>query len=151
MKERSNLIFILFRVWCSQEYVIFIFYKIWTQITLLNHSRGPMNWQPWLAQWICKFLWLSIFLMKSTIPTLLLPMGVSIEPDCRFWVAARLQQLYFTRSFGRLTSANELVVDSGLITRTFLSDCQVNLFGPILSNDPSWQEMRTLVVGRTWV
>ncbi|XP_034708565.1 uncharacterized protein LOC117931671 isoform X3 [Vitis riparia] len=69
------------------------------------------------------------------------------EPGQRFWVAVRFQQLCFARRFGRLASTDELVVDSGLIAWAFHSDCQENLFGSILPNDPSWQEMRTLGVG----
>ncbi|KAJ4957335.1 hypothetical protein NE237_014118 [Protea cynaroides] len=69
------------------------------------------------------------------------------EPGQRFWVGLRFQQFYFLRRFGRPASAEDLVVDSGLIGWAFHSDCQENLFSSCLSNEPSWQEMRNLGVG----
>ncbi|KAJ0110941.1 hypothetical protein Patl1_00628 [Pistacia atlantica] len=65
----------------------------------------------------------------------------------RFWVALRFQQLHFSRRFGRSASVEELVVDSRLIGWAFHSDCQEALFGSVLSNEPSWPEMRALGVG----
>ncbi|KAK9279962.1 hypothetical protein L1049_013646 [Liquidambar formosana] len=69
------------------------------------------------------------------------------QPGRRFWVGVRFQQLYFHRRFGRLASMEELVTDSGLIGWAFHSDCQENLFGSVLPNEPSWQEMRSMGVG----
>lgn len=68
-------------------------------------------------------------------------------PGRRFWVAVRFQQLYFHRRFGRSASTEQLVVDSGLIGWAFQSDCQEILFGSVLSNESSWQEMRAMGVG----
>ncbi|KAK6239684.1 hypothetical protein QUC31_005153 [Theobroma cacao] len=69
------------------------------------------------------------------------------EPGRRFWVTLRFQQLLFSQSFGRSASLEELVVDSGLMVWAFHSDCQETLFGSLLPNEPSWQEMQTLGVG----
>ncbi|OVA14729.1 WD40 repeat [Macleaya cordata] len=69
------------------------------------------------------------------------------EPARRFWVAVRFQQLCFLRRFGRLAAMDELVVDSGLIGWAFHSDCQENLLNSVLSNEPSWLEMRKFGVG----
>ncbi|BBG97665.1 transducin family protein / WD-40 repeat family protein [Prunus dulcis] len=69
------------------------------------------------------------------------------EPGRRFWVALRFQQLHSFRKHGRLASVEELVVDSKLIGWAYHSDCQENLFGSFLPNDPSWQEMRNLGIG----
>ncbi|XVF33142.1 hypothetical protein REPUB_Repub17cG0142900 [Reevesia pubescens] len=69
------------------------------------------------------------------------------EPGRRFWVTLRFQQLLFSQRFGRSASLEELVVDSGLIVWAFHSDCQETLFGSVLPNEPSWQEMQTLGVG----
>ncbi|PRQ58513.1 putative transcription factor WD40-like family [Rosa chinensis] len=69
------------------------------------------------------------------------------EPGQRFWIALRFQQLHFVRKFGRSVSVEELVVDSKLIGWAYHSDCQENLFGSFLPNEPSWQEMRNLGVG----
>jgi hypothetical protein len=62
-------------------------------------------------------------------------------------VALRFQQLHFSRRFGRSASINELVVDSRLIVWAYHSDCQENLFGAVLPNESSWQEMRAMGVG----
>ncbi|KAF8395669.1 hypothetical protein HHK36_019619 [Tetracentron sinense] len=67
--------------------------------------------------------------------------------DTWFWVAVRFQRLYFLRRFGRLATMEELVVNSELIGWAFHSDCQENLFDSVLSNEPSWQEMRNFGVG----
>ncbi|KAF8400247.1 hypothetical protein HHK36_013544 [Tetracentron sinense] len=75
------------------------------------------------------------------------PYGILDEPGRRFWVAVRFQRLYFLRRFGRLATMEELVVNSELIGWAFHSDCQENLFGYVLSNEPSWQEMRNFGVG----
>ncbi|BFG22185.1 hypothetical protein CerSpe_084590 [Prunus speciosa] len=69
------------------------------------------------------------------------------ESGRRFWVALRFQQLHSFRKHGRLASVEELVVDSKLIGWAYHSDCQENLFGSFLPNDPSWQEMRNLGIG----
>ncbi|KAK2971720.1 hypothetical protein RJ640_004014 [Escallonia rubra] len=69
------------------------------------------------------------------------------EPGRRFWVAVRFQKLYFVRRFGRLPSVEDLVIDSELTAWAFHSDCQENLFNSLLSNEPSWQEMRNIGVG----
>ncbi|XP_009375416.2 uncharacterized protein LOC103964230 isoform X1 [Pyrus x bretschneideri] len=69
------------------------------------------------------------------------------EPGRRFWVGLRFQQLHFFRKSGRSASVEELVIDSKLIGWAYHSDCQENLFGSFLPNDPSWQEMRNLGVG----
>lgn len=66
---------------------------------------------------------------------------------CRFWVGLRFQQLHFFRKSGRSASMEELVIDSKLLGWAYHSDCQENLFGSFLPNDPSWQEMRNLGVG----
>ncbi|KAF6136184.1 hypothetical protein GIB67_001593 [Kingdonia uniflora] len=75
------------------------------------------------------------------------PYGSLDEPGRRFWVAVRFQQLYFLRRFGSLASMNEWVVDSGMIAWALQSDCQENLFSSVLSNEPSWEEMRKFGVG----
>ncbi|KAI4355258.1 hypothetical protein L6164_004047 [Bauhinia variegata] len=69
------------------------------------------------------------------------------EPGRRFWVTLRFQQLHFLRKFGRAASVQELVVNSRLFIWAYHSDCQENLFGSVVPNEPSWQEMRTLGVG----
>ncbi|XP_077251332.1 transducin family protein / WD-40 repeat family protein [Tasmannia lanceolata] len=69
------------------------------------------------------------------------------EPGRRFWVAVRFQQLYFLRKFGRVAATEELDVDSCLIAWASQSDCQDNLFSSVLSNEPSWMEMRKFGVG----
>ncbi|XP_052192792.1 uncharacterized protein LOC127801585 isoform X2 [Diospyros lotus] len=69
------------------------------------------------------------------------------EPGQRFWVAVRFRQLCFSRQFGASASVGELVFDSRLFSWAFHSDCQENLFGSLLPNEPSWQEMRNIGVG----
>ncbi|XP_010523821.1 PREDICTED: uncharacterized protein LOC104802083 isoform X2 [Tarenaya hassleriana] len=69
------------------------------------------------------------------------------EAGRRFWVAFRYKQLYFARRFGKTASMEELGVDSSMIGWAFHSDCQESLFGAILPNESSWQEMRSLGVG----
>ena len=62
-------------------------------------------------------------------------------------MALRFQQLHFFQKLGRTASVGELVVDSGMIVWAYHSDCQENLFGAVLANEPSWQEMRAMGVG----
>lgn len=62
-------------------------------------------------------------------------------------MALRFQQLHFSRRFGRLASVEELMVESRLIGWAVHSDCQETLFGSLLTNEPSWPEMRALGVG----
>ncbi|CAI9101102.1 OLC1v1038353C2 [Oldenlandia corymbosa var. corymbosa] len=69
------------------------------------------------------------------------------ESGRRFWVAVRFQRLYFTKRHGRSPLAGELVLSSKFIGWAFHSDCQENLFDSLLSNEPSWQEMRDIGVG----
>ncbi|CDP08656.1 unnamed protein product [Coffea canephora] len=69
------------------------------------------------------------------------------EPGRRFWVAVRFQLQYFAKIYGRLPLAGELVVSSEQIGWAFHSDCEENLFDSLLSNEPSWQEMRDVGVG----
>ncbi|XP_050385252.1 uncharacterized protein LOC126801830 isoform X2 [Argentina anserina] len=69
------------------------------------------------------------------------------EPGQRFWIALRFQQLLYFRKFGSSVSLEELVVDSRLFGWAYHSDCQENLLGSFLPNEPSWQEMRNLGVG----
>ncbi|XP_038683880.1 uncharacterized protein LOC119984139 isoform X2 [Tripterygium wilfordii] len=69
------------------------------------------------------------------------------EAGRRFWVALRFQQLYSFRSFEKVVSTEELVVDSALIGWAFHSDCQETLFDAFLPSEPSWQQMRALGVG----
>ena len=66
---------------------------------------------------------------------------------CRFWVALKFQQLHFFRKFGRQATMEELDIDSALIVWAYHSDCEENLFGSVLPNEPSWPEMRNLGVG----
>ncbi|KAL3517308.1 hypothetical protein ACH5RR_024210 [Cinchona calisaya] len=69
------------------------------------------------------------------------------ETGRRFWVAVRFQRLYFAKRYGKLPLAGESVVSSGLIGWAFHSDCGDNLFNSLLSNEPSWQEMRDVGIG----
>lgn len=41
----------------------------------------------------------------------------------------------------------ELDIDSSLIVWAYHSDCEENLFGSVLPNEPSWPQMRNLGVG----
>ena len=59
----------------------------------------------------------------------------------------RFQLQYFAKIYGRLPLAGELVVSSEQIGWAFHSDCEENLFDSLLSNEPSWQEMRDVGVG----
>lgn len=65
----------------------------------------------------------------------------------RFWVAVRFQQLYFVERFHRVPLVGELVIQSAFIGWAFHSDCQETLFDSLLSNEPSWQEMRDIGIG----
>ncbi|XP_024024158.1 uncharacterized protein LOC21406247 isoform X2 [Morus notabilis] len=69
------------------------------------------------------------------------------EPGQRFWVELKFQQLHFFQRFSRPATMEELVIDSSLIVWAYHSDCEENLFGSILPNEPSWPEMRNLGVG----
>lgn len=69
------------------------------------------------------------------------------EPGRRFWVAVRFQLQYFAKRYGRLPLAGESVVSSEQIGWAFHSDCEENLFDSLLSNEPSWQEMRDVGIG----
>ncbi|XP_062091370.1 uncharacterized protein LOC133797478 [Humulus lupulus] len=69
------------------------------------------------------------------------------EPGQRFWVALKFQQLHFFRRFGRPATMEELKIDSSLIVWAYHSDCEENLFGSVLPNEPSWPEMRNLGIG----
>ncbi|CAJ1950442.1 unnamed protein product, partial [Sphenostylis stenocarpa] len=64
-----------------------------------------------------------------------------------FWVALRFQQLLFLRKFGRAASFEDLPVNSRLFVWAYHSDCLDNLFGSVIPNEPSWQEMRALGLG----
>ncbi|KAK7381980.1 hypothetical protein VNO80_00582 [Phaseolus coccineus] len=69
------------------------------------------------------------------------------EPGRRFWVALRFRQLLFLRKFGRAASFEELPVNSRLFVWAYHSDSLDNLFGSVIPNEPSWQEMRALGLG----
>ncbi|KAF7844056.1 DmX-like protein 2 isoform A [Senna tora] len=69
------------------------------------------------------------------------------EPGRRFWVGLRFQQLQFVRNFSRVASVEELGVNSRLFVWAYHSDCKENLFGSVIPNEPSWQEMRALGIG----
>ncbi|PNY04245.1 hypothetical protein L195_g000661 [Trifolium pratense] len=69
------------------------------------------------------------------------------EPGRRFWVALRFQQLLFQRKFGRAGSVEELFINSRLFVWAYHSDSKENLFGSVVPNEPSWQEMRALGMG----
>uniref|UniRef100_A0A803NSD3 RAVE complex protein Rav1 C-terminal domain-containing protein n=1 Tax=Cannabis sativa TaxID=3483 RepID=A0A803NSD3_CANSA len=69
------------------------------------------------------------------------------EPGQRFWVVLKFQQLHFFRRFGRSATMEELNIDSSLIVWAYHSDCEENLFGSVLPNEPSWPEMRNLGIG----
>nr|KYP54633.1 DmX-like protein 2 [Cajanus cajan] len=69
------------------------------------------------------------------------------EPGRRFWVGLRFQQLLFLRKFARAASYEELLVNSRLFVWAYHSDCLDNLFGSVIPNEPSWQEMRALGMG----
>lgn len=62
-------------------------------------------------------------------------------------MALRFQQLLFLRKFARAASFEELLVDSRLFVWAYHSDCLDNLFGSVIPNEPSWQEMRALGMG----
>ena len=74
-------------------------------------------------------------------------MSISFFSPFRFWVALRFQQIHFFQRLGRTASVRELDVDSGMVVWAYHSDCQENLFGAVLPNEPSWQEMRAMGVG----
>lgn len=69
------------------------------------------------------------------------------EPGRRFWVALRFQQLHFQRKFARAASIEEMIINSRLFVWAYHSDCVGNLFGSVIPNEPSWQEMRALGMG----
>ncbi|ESW07263.1 hypothetical protein PHAVU_010G115000 [Phaseolus vulgaris] len=69
------------------------------------------------------------------------------EPGRRFWVALRFRQLHFLRKFGRAASFEELPVNSRLFVWAYHSDSLDNLFGSVMPNEPSWQEMHALGLG----
>ncbi|KAK4268897.1 hypothetical protein QN277_022124 [Acacia crassicarpa] len=69
------------------------------------------------------------------------------EPGRRFWVGLRFQQLLFVRTFGRVATPEELIVNSRLFVWAYQSDCQESLFGSVIPNEPSWKEMRALGIG----
>ncbi|XP_014492513.1 uncharacterized protein LOC106754956 isoform X1 [Vigna radiata var. radiata] len=69
------------------------------------------------------------------------------EPGRRFWVVLRFRQLLFLRKFGRAASFEELLVNSRLFVWAYHSDSLDNLFGSVIPNEPSWQEMRALGLG----
>ncbi|GAB4861575.1 hypothetical protein Ancab_036768 [Ancistrocladus abbreviatus] len=68
-------------------------------------------------------------------------------PGRRFWCSVRLQQLDFSRRYGRMPSTEELIVDSRLIAWAFHSDSQENLFNAFFVTEASWNEMRNMGVG----
>lgn len=51
------------------------------------------------------------------------------------------------RNYGRVASVEELRVNSRLFVWAYHSDCQESLFGSVIPNEPSWQEMRALGIG----
>ncbi|XP_011650671.1 uncharacterized protein LOC101204824 isoform X2 [Cucumis sativus] len=69
------------------------------------------------------------------------------EPGRRYWIAWRFQQLQFLRRESRSASMEELAIDSKLIGWAYHSDCQEILLNSVSSNEPTWQEMRSLGVG----
>uniref|UniRef100_A0A9I9CN67 RAVE complex protein Rav1 C-terminal domain-containing protein n=1 Tax=Cucumis melo TaxID=3656 RepID=A0A9I9CN67_CUCME len=69
------------------------------------------------------------------------------EPGRRYWIALRFQQLQFLRRESRSASVEELAIDSKLIGWAYHSDCQEILLNSVSSNEPTWQEMRSLGVG----
>ncbi|KAI9090375.1 hypothetical protein K1719_028710 [Acacia pycnantha] len=69
------------------------------------------------------------------------------EPGRRFWVGLRFQQLLFVRTFGRVATPEELIVNSRLFVWAYQSDCQESLFGSVIPNEPSWKEMQALGIG----
>ncbi|XP_047147753.1 uncharacterized protein LOC124820153 isoform X1 [Vigna umbellata] len=69
------------------------------------------------------------------------------EPGRRFWVVLRFRQLLFLRKFGKAASFEELLVNSRLFVWAYHSDSLDNLFGSVIPNEPSWQEMRALGLG----
>ncbi|KAK7349415.1 hypothetical protein VNO77_06766 [Canavalia gladiata] len=73
------------------------------------------------------------------------------EPGLRFWVALRFQQLLFLRKFARAASFEDLLVNARLFVWAYHSDCVENLFGSVIPNEPSWQEMRALGMGFWYV
>lgn len=48
---------------------------------------------------------------------------------------------------GQFPSTEDLKIDSRLICWAFHSDCQENLFGSLLPNEPSWSDMRAIGFG----
>ena len=51
------------------------------------------------------------------------------------------------RRFGKPATMDQLNIDSSLIVWAYHSDCEENLIGSVLSNEPSWPEMRNVGVG----
>jgi hypothetical protein len=72
---------------------------------------------------------------------------LSLNFHFRFWVALRFQQLLFQRKFGRAGSVEEMFINSRLFVWAYHSDSVENLFGSVIPNEPSWQEMRALGMG----
>ncbi|KAI5422049.1 uncharacterized protein LOC127076092 isoform X1 [Lathyrus oleraceus] len=69
------------------------------------------------------------------------------EPGRRFWVALRFKQLLFQRKFARAASTEEMIINSRMFVWAYHSDCVENLFGSVIPNEPSWQQMRALGMG----
>ncbi|XP_054779519.1 uncharacterized protein LOC129287401 isoform X2 [Prosopis cineraria] len=69
------------------------------------------------------------------------------EPGRRFWVGLRFRQLLFVRTFGRVATTEELIVNSRLFVWAYHSDCQESLFGSVIPSEPSWKEMQALGIG----
>lgn len=55
--------------------------------------------------------------------------------------------MQFLRRESRSASVEELAIDSKLIGWAYHSDCQEILLNSVSSNEPTWQEMRSLGVG----
>lgn len=55
--------------------------------------------------------------------------------------------MQFLRRDSRSASLEELAIDSRLIGWAYHSDCQEILLDSVSSNEPTWQEMRSLGVG----
>ncbi|CAM8911029.1 unnamed protein product [Rhodiola kirilowii] len=69
------------------------------------------------------------------------------DPGRRFWVAVRFQMMLIRQRSGILPSTRDLRIDSKIICWAFHSDCQENLFGSLLPNEPSWSDMRAIGFG----
>lgn len=121
-------------IWCRDS--ILRYYKLYILIlTGFNLSLYRSLPYPFI---------LYSLLLSMCISYIVCPYLLSLS---RFWVALRFQQSHFSRQFGRPATVEELVIDSGMIVWAYHSDCQENLFGSVLPNEPSWQEMRKLGIG----